>query len=121
MEHFHVRRFSKPLLSTSQPTHQKLAPVQGFEPRRTVLETVMLPLHHTDMGVTLRIELSRRAYETQVRTTCITTLFSTAQWMKGGFEPFSNGHPLIGAFQMLIPNCACENRVNLFPVHHRLR
>jgi hypothetical protein len=31
--------------------------------------------------------------------------------MKGGFEPFSNGHPLIGAFQMLIPNCACENRV----------
>lgn len=30
--------------------NHKLAPVQGFEPWQTVLETVVLPLHHTDIS-----------------------------------------------------------------------
>ena len=29
------------------PQEDKMAGVHGFEPRQTVLETVMLPLHHT--------------------------------------------------------------------------
>ena len=34
----------------------ELAPVLGLEPRRTVLETVMLPLHHTDMAERIGVE-----------------------------------------------------------------
>ena len=30
----------------SDHVQNKMAPAQGLEPRRTVLETVMLPLHH---------------------------------------------------------------------------
>lgn len=40
-------RFLKPVcLPFSTPRH--LAPAYGFEPQRTVLETVMLPLHQAD-------------------------------------------------------------------------
>ena len=35
-----------------------MAPVLGLEPRKTVLETVMLPLHHTDMAEGVRFELT---------------------------------------------------------------
>lgn len=33
---------------------EQLAPVEGLEPSRTVLETVMLPLHHTGIGTGVR-------------------------------------------------------------------
>ena len=33
-----------------------MAPVPGLEPGRTVLETVMLPLHHTDMAESVGFE-----------------------------------------------------------------
>ena len=52
-ERFHALRFSRPVQSTTLAPLLIFARPKGFEPLSTVLETVMLPLHHRRMFVTL--------------------------------------------------------------------
>jgi hypothetical protein len=40
-----VFRICNPMQWATLPPHYNMAHLQGLEPRRTVLETVMLPLH----------------------------------------------------------------------------
>ena len=86
-------------------------PTRGFGDRCSTTEL------HRHMVVPLGVEPSHQAYETQVRTICVTiSVFNCT--ISSAASVFAS-HNLSSRCNLL-EYCTCENRDYLFPVYHRV-